>query len=184
MKRLFFCLFVSFLALCSPAFTAQQPPVPAGLPQFSLPREFTPTPQDLAVSGGLLNAIRAKFECKKCNGQEPGGRVGATLLKLGTMGQAAIVTSYSPDHCDDNGSCAIWLFPPQGEPQPLDWGASYVVLTTSSKPVPDIAVRGMTGQRTEFVHLFSYLNGRYVATGCDALRDKNDMGDVVVSACR
>jgi hypothetical protein len=184
MKRLLLCLCVGFLALCSPAPSAQQPAVPAGLPQFPLPKDFTPTPQDLSVSGALLNAIRAKFECKKCNGQEPGGRVGATLVKLGTMGQTALVTSYSPDHCDDNGNCASWLCPPQGEPQLLDWGASYVVLTTSSKPVPDIAIRGMTGRRTEFVHLFSYGNGRYVATGCDALRDKNDMGDVELSACK
>jgi hypothetical protein len=36
----------------------------------------------------------------------------------------------------------------------------------------------------EFVHLFSYLNGHYVATGCNALYDKNDMGDITISACK
>jgi hypothetical protein len=50
--------------------------------------------------------------------------------------------------------------------------------------VPDIAIRGSAGGRMEFVHLFSYLNGRYVATGCLALYDKNDMGDVTISACK
>jgi hypothetical protein len=184
MKRLLSCLCVGCLALCSPALPAQQPGVPLGLSQFPLPREFTPTPQDLNVSGALLNAVRAKFECKKCNGQEPGGRVGATLVKLGALGQAAIVTSYAPDHCTDTGNCSLWLFTAQGEPQQLDTGVSYAIVTTSDKPVPDIAIRGMTGDRTEFVHLFTYLNGRYKATGCLALRDKNDMGDVTISACR
>jgi hypothetical protein len=184
MKRLSFVLLFFSLLLAYPLLTAQQPTVPPGLPQFPLPRDFTPTPQDLSVSGALLNAIRAKFECKKCNGQEPGGRVGAAMLKLGSLGQAALATTYAPDHCNDSGNCSIWLFSAQGEPRQLDWGISYAIVTTSAKPVPDIVIRGSTGGRMEFVHLFSYLNGQYVATGCAALYDKNDMGDVTISACK
>ena len=179
MKRLPFVLLLASLSL-----SAQQPSFPPGLPQFPLPRDFTPTPQDLGASGTLLNAIRARFECKKCNGQEPGGRVGAAMLKLGSLGQAALATSYASDHCSDNGNCAIWLFSAQGEPQPLDWGVSYAIVTTSAKPVPDIAIRGSAGGRREFAHLFSYVNGQYVATGCNALYDKNDMGDITISACK
>jgi len=181
------CLLCLLALPCSAALGhawAQQPPLPPGLPQFTLPRDFTPTPQELGVSGGVLKAVRDKFECKKCNGQEPGGRVGGTMLKLGAAGQVALVASYAADHCNDNGSCAIWLFPAQGEPQLLDWGASYALVTTSNKPAPDIAVRGSAGGRLEFVHLFSYANGRYIAIGCDALYDKNDMGDVTISACK
>ncbi len=129
MKRLPLVL-LSFSLLLS----AQQPSVPAGLLQFPLPRDFTPTPQDLAVSGALLNAIRARFECKKCNGQEPGGRVGAAMLKLGSLGPAALATSYASDHCNDNGNCAIWLFSAQGEPQPLDSGVSYAIVTHPPSP--------------------------------------------------
>jgi hypothetical protein len=191
MRRLLFfllpvCLFPAAPVPIAPvpASLAQQPPVPGGLPQFPLPRDFTPTPQDLGVSGALLNAVRARFECKKCNGQEPGGRVGATMLKLGELGAAALVTSYAADHCNDNGNCAIWLFPAQGEPRELDWGVSYAVVTTATKPVPDIAIRGMSGPRNEFVHLFSYVNGHYAATGCLSLYDKNEMGDVTISACK
>ena len=50
--------------------------------------------------------------------------------------------------------------------------------------MPDIAIRGVTGNRTRVAHLFSYLNGHYTATGCNALWDKNEMGDVVISACK
>jgi len=186
LKHLLFCLFLVLPVLSAPL-PAQQPALARGLPEFALPRDFTPTPQDLSVSGGLLKAIRDKFECQKCNGQEPGGRVGAVMIKLGTLGTAALVTSYSPDHCGDTGSCAIWIFVSEGGSYvayPLDWGVSYTLPTTTEKAVPDIAIRGVTGNRTEFVHLFSYLNGHYTATGCNALWDKNEMGDVVISACK
>jgi hypothetical protein len=162
---------------------AQQPAFAPGQPQFPLPRDFTPTPQDLGAAGAQLKDIRDRFECKKCNGQEPGGRAGAVMLKLGAAGAWALATSYAADHCNDEGACAIWLFPPQGEPQQLDWGTSYAVVTSGGKPVPDIAIRGSAGGRREFVHLFRYDNGRYVASGCDALVDKNDMGDVSVGPC-
>ena len=188
MKRMLLSLSLCLgsLALSTPL-RAQQPSLPAGLPQFPLPKDFTPTPPALSVSGSLLKAIREKFECQKCNGQEPGGRVGALMVKLGALGPAALVTSYSPDHCGDTGSCSIWLFYSEGgavTSYQIDWGASFTLPTTTPKPVPDIAIRGVTGDRREFVHLFSYLNGHYIATGCDALWDKNDMGDVAISACK
>jgi len=188
MKRLplSLCLCLCSLAPSAPLH-AQQPSLPPGLPKFPLPKDFTPTPPALSVSGSLLKAIREKFECQKCNGQEPGGRVGAVMIKLGALGPAALVTSYSPDHCGDTGSCSIWLFYSEGgaiTSYQIDWGASFTLPTTTLNPVPDIAIRGVTGDRREFVHLFSYLNGHYIVTGCDALWDKNDMGDVTISACK
>ena len=188
MKRLLLslCLCLCSLAPSAPLH-AQQPSLPPGLPKFPLPKDFTPTPPALSVSGSLLKAIRETFECQKCNGQEPGGRVGAVMIKLGALGPAALVTSYSPDHCGDTGSCSIWLFYSEGgaiTSYQIDWGASFTLPTTTLNPVPDIAIRGVTGDRREFVHLFSYLNGHYIVTGCDALWDKNDMGDVTISACK
>ena len=159
-------------------------------PRFPLPRDFVETPADLkAVSGNsaLLKAIQLKFNCKKCDGaKEPGTRIGATPVDLGTLGKGAIVTAYTDEGCDATGNCAIWVFYPKAgdfASEQLDQGTHYTLIK-SQNPIPDIATRSRTGPKTEIVHRSAFSGTSFAKTGCDALYDKNDMGDVDVSACK
>ena len=132
----------------------------------------------MCIRDSLLFAPLLPFTgCKSAPGPEGGGDYAASIQQIvGSQSLAALrwpcllYTSVS-----EGGSYVAY---------PLDWGVSYTLPTTTEKAVPDIAIRGVTGNRTEFVHLFSYLNGHYTATGCNALWDKNEMGDVVISACK
>jgi hypothetical protein len=180
MKTLFlFLLFATFTA------AAQSP-----LPRFPLPRDFVETPADLkAVSGNgaLLKAIQLKFNCKKCDGaREPGVRIGAAPVDLGTLGKGAIVTVYTDEGCDATGNCAIFVFYAKDgtfTSEQLDQGTHYTLIK-SSDAVPAIATRARTGPKNELVHRSAWSGTTFAKTGCNALYDKNDMGDVDVSACK
>jgi hypothetical protein len=173
------CLLFTALA------TAQSP-----LPRFPLPRDFVETPADLksvSGNGALLKAIQLKFNCKKCDGaKEPGVRIGGAPVDLGTLGKGAIVTAYTDEGCDATGNCAIYVFYLKDgtfTSEQLDQGTHYTLIK-SSDAIPAIATRARTGAKTEIVHRHAFTGTQFAKTGCDALYDKNDMGDVDASACK
>ena len=166
------------LLLILPLAVFAQPAAPFHeLPTFQLPANMTETPSDLREVVGhpsMLQAIRSHFHCTSCP------NIRATFASLGVLGSGAILSEVSPDSCGATGNCSILVLVQERGSfriQEIDSGWAYSVVT-DEQAVPSILVETNLLCCSGVVNRYSYLNSKFVRTGCDWVELKQEGGDI------
>jgi hypothetical protein len=140
---------------------------------FEIPARMLPLGN--AVTPGEYGQLKTAIETwQREQGQTPQesagmgdvGRIQATALKLGSLGEGMLVSSVDPAVCGATGNCPMALFVRGANAYRLalmSGGEDYALLP-SGGPVPDIAFYSHMSAFESDAQVFHYAHGEFVAT--------------------
>jgi len=148
--------------------------------QFPYPDNFIQVPKDtheLAKHERLLKAIYSKLGDPSVTSKERDRTtVVATYVKLGKLGDAAIVTRLGGlSVCTPSGNCEIYVFyDHMGRiiVNQLSDGWAYAIVQAGK--IPDIVVEANTTENSGVARRFSFVKNRFEQWGCDEVTLKKD----------